>query len=267
MIGLLRVVSGNNNAKVSGCYNFGNINGGVQVGGIVGGSRDKIADSFTLSTALINGTAAADLALDGTATTFIGAVAGRLEDGAASRTNGGLCDEKLLKKHGFASGKYYDFNYSVISEDCDKIILDDFPVKTDVIVSGTDKSCRDRFDAYKGSFNLPDIMPDRTLRNFGYLFSLKVGTGKLLVCGFNLKGLDENEPSSEGLARFIIDYMSGEDFAPTNGISLKELKEYMKKCALTPVKERMIHNSGNLTTRRSKARRSGKNRENILSNN
>ena len=34
--------------------------------------------------------------------------------------------------------------------------------------------------------------------------------------------------------------MSGEDFAPTNGISLKELKEYMKKCALTPVKERMM---------------------------
>lgn len=93
MIGLLRVVSGNNNAKVSGCYNFGNVSGGVQVGGIVGGSRDKIADSFTLATALINGTAAADLALDGTATTFIGAVAGRLEGGAASRTNGGLCDE------------------------------------------------------------------------------------------------------------------------------------------------------------------------------
>ncbi len=93
MIGLLRVVSGNNNAKVSACYNFGNINGGVQVGGIVGGSRDKIAYSFTLATALINGTAAADLALDGTATTFIGAVAGRLEGGAASRTNGGLCDE------------------------------------------------------------------------------------------------------------------------------------------------------------------------------
>ena len=153
---------------------------------------------------------------------------------------GGLCDEKLLKKHGFASEKYYDFNYSVISEDCDKIILDDFPVKTDVIVSGTDKSCRDRFDAYKGSFNLPDIMPDRTLRNFGYLFSLKVGTGKLLVCGFNLKGLDENEPSSEGMARFIIDYTESEDFAPTNGVSLKELKEYMKKCALTPVKERMM---------------------------
>lgn len=93
MIGLLRVVSGNNNAKVSGCYNYGKVSGGVQVGGIVGGSRDKIADSFTLSTALINGTAAADLALDGTAATFIGAVAGRLENATAGRTGGGLCDE------------------------------------------------------------------------------------------------------------------------------------------------------------------------------
>ena len=153
---------------------------------------------------------------------------------------GGLCDEKLLKKHGFASGKYYDFNYSVISEDCDKIILDDFPVKTDVIVSGTDKSCRDRFDAYKGSFNLPDIMPDRTLRNFGYLFSLKVGGGKLLVCGFNLTGLNVNEPSSEGMARFILNYIKSDDFAPKSGISPDELKEYMKKCALAPVKERMM---------------------------
>ena len=153
---------------------------------------------------------------------------------------GGLCDDELLCKYGFASGKYYDFNYSVISEDCDKIILDDFPVKTDVIVSGTDKSCRDRFDAYKGSFNLPDIMPDRTLRNFGYLFSLKVSAGKLLVCGFNLKGLDENEPSSERMAKFILDYINSEDFAPENAISLNDLKEYMKKCAETPVKERIM---------------------------
>ena len=128
----------------------------------------------------------------------------------------------------------------MISEDCDKIILDDFPVKTDVIVSGTDKSCRDRFDAYKGSFNLPDIMPDRTLRNFGYLFSLKVSAGKLLVCGFNLKGLDENEPSSERMAKFILDYINSDDFAPENAISLNDLKEYMKKCAENPVKERIM---------------------------
>ena len=153
---------------------------------------------------------------------------------------GGLCDEKLLKKHGFASDEFYDFNYSLLSEDCDKIVLDDFPVKVESIVSGIDKSCRDRFDAYKGSFNLPEIMPDRTLRDFGYLFSLKVGGGKLLVCGFNLTGLNVNEPSSEGMARFILNYIKSDDFAPKSGISPDELKEYMTKCALAPVKERMM---------------------------
>lgn len=153
---------------------------------------------------------------------------------------GGLCNAELLKKHGFASDEFYDFNYSLLSEDCDKIVLDDFPVKVENIVSGIDKSCRDRFDAYKGSFNLPEIMPDRTLRDFGYLFSLKVGGGKLLVCGFNLTGLNVNEPSSEGMARFILNYIKSDDFAPKNGISPDGLKEYMKKCALAPVKERMM---------------------------
>lgn len=153
---------------------------------------------------------------------------------------GGLCNAELLKKHGFASDEFYDFNYSLLSEDCDKIVLDDFPVKVENIVSGIDKSCRDRFDAYKGSFNLPEIMPDRTLRDFGYLFSLKVGGGKLLVCGFNLTGLNVNEPSSEGMARFILNYIKSDDFAPKSGISPDELKEYMKQCALAPVKERMM---------------------------
>ena len=83
-------------------------------------------------------------------------------------------------------------------------------------------------------------MPDRTLRDFGYLFSLKVGGGKLLVCGFNLTGLNVNEPSSEGMARFILNYIKSDDFAPKSGISPDGLKEYMKKCALAPVKERMM---------------------------
>lgn len=92
IIGLLRVVTGNKNYKVSGCYNYGDISGAIQVGGIVGGSRDRIENSYTLSTAKINGSAAIDLVLDGEATTFIGAIAGRLETAAAMRTAGGLCD-------------------------------------------------------------------------------------------------------------------------------------------------------------------------------
>ena len=85
IIGLLRVVSGNTNYKVSGCYNYGDISGAIQVGGIVGGSRDRIENSYTLSTAKINGSAAIDLILDGKATTYIGAIVGRLETSAAIR--------------------------------------------------------------------------------------------------------------------------------------------------------------------------------------
>lgn len=153
---------------------------------------------------------------------------------------GGLCAKDLLEKHGFTSGKYYDFNYNVVSEDCDKIILDDFPVKVHNIISGIDKSCRDRFDAYKGSFNLPELMYDRTLRDFSYLFDLCVGTGKLLVCGLNLTGLDTDEPSTQALARCILDYMRSDDFHPTSEVSVEALCAYMQECAKQPVKERMM---------------------------
>ena len=153
---------------------------------------------------------------------------------------GGLCENNLLEKYGFASGRYYDFNYNAISEDCDKIILDDFPVKVHNIISGIDKSCRDRFDAYKGSFNLPELMYDRTLRDFSYLFDLRVGAGKLLVCGLNLTGLDNEEPSAQAMAKFILEYMTSDEFNPTNGISVEELSAYMQECAKRPVKERMM---------------------------
>lgn len=153
---------------------------------------------------------------------------------------GGICDATTLKKYGFTTGKYYDFNYNVLTEDCDKVVLDDFPCKVNNLIFGIDKSCRDRFDAYKGSFNLPELMYDRTLRRFGYLFELKVGKGSLLVCGLNMTGLDQNEPSTVAMSAFIQSYMESKDFAPNEGISLETLKNYMSECAKAPVKERMM---------------------------
>lgn len=153
---------------------------------------------------------------------------------------GGLNDINLLNKYGFATDRYYDFNLSVLTEDCDKIILDDFPVKPKVLISGIDKNVRDRFDAYKDSFNLPELMYDRTLRDFGYLFELKVGGGKLLVCGMNMLGLDEDEPSTKCMAEFIKRYMKSNDFNPDRAVSVKELTNYMINCSLEPVKERIM---------------------------
>lgn len=153
---------------------------------------------------------------------------------------GGINDKATLNKYSFPCEEYYDFNFGAISEDCDKINLDDFPIAVKKLISGIDKSSRDRFDAYKDAYNLPELMPDRTLRDFAYLFELKVGKGSLLVCGLNLMGLDKNEPSSIAMAEFIKRYINSEDFNPENGISLENLKAYMSECAKTPVRERTM---------------------------
>ena len=153
---------------------------------------------------------------------------------------GGLCDEKLLNEYGFATETYYDFNMAKLTEDCDKIILDDFPVKVKSILSGTDKSSRDRFDAYAVSFNLPELQYDRTLRNFSYLFELKVGEGDLLVCGLNMTGLDYTEPSTVAMAQFIQNYLRSSDFAPVNQIGYEPFISYLKASAEKPIKERMM---------------------------
>ena len=153
---------------------------------------------------------------------------------------GGINDKATLNKYGFPCKDYYDFNFGEISEDCDKINLDDFPIAVKKLISGIDKSSRDRFDAYKDAYNLPELMPDRTLRDFAYLFELKVGKGSLLVCGLNLTGLDENEPSAVAMAEFIKKYINSKDFAPQNGITPEELKAYMVNCAKEPVRERTM---------------------------
>lgn len=153
---------------------------------------------------------------------------------------GGICLEDLLNRYGFAADRFYDFNFGTISEDCDKINLDDFPCAVENLIAGIDKSTRDRFDAYKECFNLPELMYDRTLRNFSYLFGCKVGNGKLLVCGLNLTGLDSDEPSTQGMADFLLRYLHSADFAPSVGTDVETLKTYMRENAKTPVKERMM---------------------------
>ena len=87
---------------------------------------------------------------------------------------------------------------------------------------------------------MPDLIYDRTLRNFSYAFEVSVGQGRLLVCGLNFTGLDENEPSTLCMANVIIDYLASEDFNPTAVTSIENLKAYMKKCAEKPVRESIM---------------------------
>ncbi len=150
---------------------------------------------------------------------------------------GGLIDNKL-NKYGF--NKYYNHNFCSLAEDADKIILDGILEKSTNLISGIDKCNRDRFDAYKGSFNLPELMYDRTLRNFSYLFEIGVGNSKLLVTGMNLLSLDNDDPSNNHFANTLIKYASSNEFNPSNKIEIEQLEQYLKESALKPVKERMM---------------------------
>lgn len=153
--------------------------------------------------------------------------------------NGGPDKKELLEKHGFVTDGQINYQYYHLIEDSDKINLDDFPVSVDSLVSGLDKSSRDRFDTKK--FKLPELMYDRTMRHFSYAFSLKVGKGRLLVTGFNFTGVDTREPSSLAMLETLVSYASSDDFVCGGEISVCELKEYLARVAKSgPQKEGMM---------------------------
>ncbi len=152
--------------------------------------------------------------------------------------NGGMDDKDLLIKYGFTTDGQINFQYYDLIEDSDKINLDDFPVQVKSIVSGLDKAARDRFDPKK--FELPELMYDRTMRNFSYCFEIKVGKGKLLVTGFNFTNIKDSV-STSAMFDTLVSYCKSKDFAPEFEISTEKLKEYLSDVAKSgPNKERMM---------------------------
>ena len=150
--------------------------------------------------------------------------------------NGGKDNKELLNKHGFVTDGEINYQYYHLIEDSDKINLDDFPVKPQSLVSGLDKSSRDRFDATK--FRMPELTYDRTMRRFSYAFALRVGKGRLIVNGFNFTNF---EPASVAMLKTLVSYANSSDFAPEAEISTAELKAYLEKVANEgPQKEGMM---------------------------
>lgn len=153
--------------------------------------------------------------------------------------NGGIDDQDILNRYGFATDGQVNFQYYPLIEDSDKINLDDFPIAVHSLVSGLDKSSRDRFDPKK--FGLSELMYDRTMRRFSYAFTLRAGKGRLLVTGFNFTGVDEREPASCAMLKALVAYCNSSDFAPQTTISTDELKAYLAGVAQEgPQKERMM---------------------------
>ncbi len=153
--------------------------------------------------------------------------------------NGGPDEAEVLNRYGFVTDGQINFQYYSLIDDSDKITLDTFPVKPYSLVSGLDKSSRDRFDATK--FKLPELMYDRTMRRFSYAFELRVGKGRLLVTGFNFTGAENGDPAALAMLQTLVSYCNSDEFGKGEHISVADMKEYLSFIASSgPQKEGMM---------------------------
>ena len=140
---------------------------------------------------------------------------------------------------GFPNDGFLNVQYHALVNDCDKIILDDFPVPVQPIMEGVDKATRDRFDVY--TFKLSELQPAYTMRKFVYLFELKVGKGRLFVSGFNFTGLNTNVPETCAMFESLLRYVTSDAFQPKAEISARDLERYLLQKGKGPiVKERRM---------------------------
>jgi hypothetical protein len=139
----------------------------------------------------------------------------------------------------FPHDGFIDWQFYHLIEDCDKIDLDDFPVRVEPIIEGVDKAVRDRFDV--GRFDLSELQYAYTMRKFAYLFELKVGQGRLIVAGMNFKGIETEVPETCWLFESLINYMGLPVFNPQASLSVEALRQYLlAKGESKRIKERMM---------------------------
>ena len=141
--------------------------------------------------------------------------------------------------NGFPHDGFLDLQFHAIMDDCDKIILDDFPVQVHPIMEGVDKASRDRFDVY--NFHLSELQPAYTMRKFAYIFELRVGKGRLFVTGFNFTGVNANVPEACAMFEAVIRYVTSDAFDPKAEIPVETLEQWLIEKGEGPiVKERRM---------------------------
>ncbi len=132
-----------------------------------------------------------------------------------------------LPHDGFA-----DLQFHALINDCDKINLDNFPVKLEPIMRGVDRPVRDRFDVF--TYQLSELQPEYTMRNFAYAFEVRVGPGRLFVTGLNFTGLNQDLPEARALFDSILDYAASDAFRPAAAIEPAALARYLREQGAAP---------------------------------
>ena len=68
------------------------------------------------------------------------------------------------------------------------------------------------------------------MRHFSYLFDLKVGKGKLMVCAFNMTNA-KNDPSVRQMLKTMVDICHDDSFGKGGSTSVEELRNYLLSTA------------------------------------
>ena len=98
---------------------------------------------------------------------------------------------------------------------------------------------RDRYDVF--TFKLRELQPDWTMRKFAYLFDARVGKGRLMMCGFNLTGIEKDVPEACAMFESLAVCVTESKWAPKTKIAVADLKKFLaKKGRQRRIKERMM---------------------------
>jgi hypothetical protein len=122
----------------------------------------------------------------------------------------------------FPHDGWADFQFARLIEGAVKVNLDDFPVNIDPIIEGIDRPVRDRMSVIMGTST--EFNPTEYMRKFGYLFEMKVGAGRLLVCTFNFS---DHHVETEYLLSALLAYMKNPSDTATE-ISADQLKSFLR---------------------------------------
>lgn len=106
----------------------------------------------------------------------------------------------------FPTGPHSDWQWQSIYKDAKAFYINDYPEDYKPIAQPVDDFHRNN--------------------KLASIFELKVGKGKLLVCGFDLK--DEKNPAARQLKKSILHYMHSDDFNPSYEKDIASLQQMLK---------------------------------------
>lgn len=148
---------------------------------------------------------------------------------------GGIVDPAWLQA-ALGGGRYFAENLQPLVEEGYKINLDGFPTKVAELVNGVDKPCRDRMNGLV--LGIKDFQPDEVLRNFCYLFSLRVGPGTLIVSTFNLR--QSGHPVVGAYVAALLN--RARRLKPRQAVEAAALKRYLEEATRRgPLKETVMN--------------------------